>query len=265
MRSTSMGTFVLPVPSEKLQDVILGTLATKPDRSRCILWYLVEARHIGSLLVSVWNYMWLTCVHCTLMEIKWRICILHPTIRMGIKPSLLFLPSWEYFWLMSALISQAHQMKYLHTASLIHMKMKTSILELGSITVATRAQALVGGTLHVHTVARWLSCLHLPEETMAGIGKRMTRVRALDLLEISASDADDERKVKSQYRRLALKWHPDKNPDNQVSWSIGGFIIKRVGIRVQFFYKNRMCLDHIDEYIDGCQDSRDAFTKQNSK
>ncbi|KAK3262037.1 hypothetical protein CYMTET_29090 [Cymbomonas tetramitiformis] len=43
----------------------------------------------------------------------------------------------------------------------------------------------------------------------------MTRAQALDILGISSNDAADESKIKTQYRKLALKWHPDKNPDNQ--------------------------------------------------
>ena len=44
----------------------------------------------------------------------------------------------------------------------------------------------------------------------------MTRARAIEVLQLSPGDVDDEKKVKMQYKRLALKWHPDKNPDNQV-------------------------------------------------
>jgi curved DNA-binding protein CbpA len=45
------------------------------------------------------------------------------------------------------------------------------------------------------------------------IKKRMVCKHYYLTLELSENNAT-ERLIKTAYRRLALKWHPDKNPDN---------------------------------------------------
>ena len=40
----------------------------------------------------------------------------------------------------------------------------------------------------------------------------MEDINYYDVLELDKSSTDDE--IKKSYRKLAMKWHPDKNPEN---------------------------------------------------
>ena len=43
----------------------------------------------------------------------------------------------------------------------------------------------------------------------------MNNTRYYSLLDLNKSDNPDQDKIKKSYRKLALKWHPDRNKDNK--------------------------------------------------